>query len=42
MVNPVTTTNYAKVLSIPDKSDQEVSYSLANYVRSGNTKNLKP
>ena len=42
MVNPVNPANYAKVLSIPNKNDQEVSYSLADYVRSGHTKNLKP
>lgn len=42
VVNPVTTANYSKVLSIPDKNDPKDAYALADYVRSGHTKNLKP
>lgn len=42
VVNPVTTANYSKVLSIPDKNDPKDAYALADYVRSGHTKNIKP
>lgn len=42
VVNPVTTANYAKVLSIYDKNDPKDAYSLADFIRSGHTKNLKP
>lgn len=42
VVNPVSTANYSKVLSITDKNDSKDAYSLADYVRSGHTKNLKP
>lgn len=41
-VNPVSTANYSKVLSIIDKNDPNDAYALADYVRSGHTKNLKP
>ncbi len=42
VVNPVSTANYGKVLSIPDKTDAKDAYSLADYVRSGHTNKLKP
>lgn len=42
VVNPVTTSNYGRVLSINDKNDPKDAYALADFVRSGHTKNLKP
>lgn len=42
VVNPVSTANYSKVLNIPDKNDSKDAFALADYARSGHTKNLKP
>ena len=42
VVNPVSTANYSKVLSIPGKNDSKDAYALADFVRSNHTKKLKP
>lgn len=42
VVNPVSTANYGKVLSIPGKNDSKDAFALADFIRSGHTSKLKP
>ncbi len=42
VVNPMSTSNYSKVLGVIDKNDPKDAHALADFIRSGHHKNLKP
>lgn len=42
VVNPMSTSNYSKVLGVIDKNDPKDAHALADFIRSGHHKNLTP